>query len=128
MKAWLAVCTLLALTACDTMPDSFKAPPPRAALPPPPQLPLPPADGRAADIVIGDGFRYLVLYRHMDQARGNVVLRITRASAPELDYSDGLVAKRVAEAYCAQLNRPLNPLAGGKFSVPNAWMFEGGCG
>ena len=25
MKAWLAVCTLLALTACDTMPDSFKA-------------------------------------------------------------------------------------------------------
>ena len=111
------------------MPWSHSAAPPPRALPPPPlPLPLPPADGRAAQITIGDGFTYLVLYRRLDQARGNVYLRVSRQTAPGLDYANGLVAKRVAEAYCAQYNRPLNPMSGGKFSQPAAWMFEGGCG
>ena len=90
-------------------------------------LTLPAADGREAVIVIGDGFRYVVNYQSSQQARGGVFLRITRASAPEFGYSDGLVAKNVAEAYCEGYNRDLNPVAYGQFSLPASWMFEGGC-
>lgn len=94
-----------------------------------PQRPLamPAADGRAAEILLGDGFRYIVNRRGLEQAQGGVVMRITRASAPELDYSDGLTAKKVAEAYCAGFNRGLNPSAYGKFSTPASWVFEWGC-
>ena len=88
---------------------------------------LPPADGRAAQIIIGDGFRYVVNLQGLDQSLGHVFLRVTRASAPEMDYSDGLTAKKVAEAYCAGFNRRLNPVAYGKFSAPASWLFEGGC-
>ena len=78
-------------------------------------------------VIIGDGFRYFVNRRALEQAQGSVVMRITRATAPELDYSDGLTAKRVAEAYCAGFNRSLNPSAYGKFSTPASWVFEWGC-
>lgn len=117
------VALLLVLTACDDLPDEFKRPPP-----PPPPLTLPPADGRAAEIVPGDGFTYIVNYQALQQARLQVFLRVARASAPELTYSDGLLAKQIAEAYCALYNRPLNPVAYGTFSNPAAWIFEGGCG
>ncbi|MBC7476610.1 MAG: hypothetical protein H7317_00770 [Pseudorhodobacter sp.] len=120
MRYLLALC--LALAACDSLPASFKRPPP-----PPPPLTLPPADGRQA-VLYNDGFDYVVNYQSLAQAREKVFLRVARNSAPDLTYSDGLLAKRVAEAYCARYNRPLNPAAYGTFSQPNAWLFEGGCG
>ena len=112
----------LTLSACDSLPDSFKRPPPL-----PPKLTLPPADGRQA-ILYSDGFNYVVNYQALAQSREKVFLRITRDSAPDLTYSDGLLAKQVALAYCAGYNRPLNAAAYGTFSQPNAWLFEGGCG
>jgi hypothetical protein len=94
---------------------------------PPRPLTLPAADGRAEQVVIGDGFRYVVNRQALSGAQGGVVMRITRASAPELDYSDGLTAKKVAEAYCAGFNRSLNPSAYGSFSTPASWVFGWGC-
>jgi len=90
-------------------------------------LTLPAADGRAAEIIIGDGFRYVVNRQALAQAQGGVLIRVTRATAPELDYSEGLTAKKVAEAYCGGYNRSLNPSAYGKFSSPASWVFEWGC-
>ena len=110
----------VALSACDDLPDSFKR-----SLPSP--LTLPPADGRQA-IIYRDGFDYVVNYQALAQSRLGVFLRIARNSAPDLTYSDGLLAKHVAEDYCARYNRPLNPVSYGTFSTPNAWLFEGGCG
>lgn len=94
---------------------------------PPRPMTLPAADGRAAPIIIGDGFRYVVNYQSLEQAGGKVVLRVTRATVPELDYADGLTAKKVAEAFCAGYNRALNPSAYGQFSAPASWVFEWGC-
>ena len=88
---------------------------------------LPPADGRAAEITIADGYRYVVNHQALEQALDHVVLRVTRTSAPEMTYSDGLTAKKVAEAYCVGFNRHLDPVAYGKFSTPASWLFEGGC-
>lgn len=97
------------------------------AAPTPQPLTLPPADGRAAEVMPGDGYRYVINVQTSAQAYGGVWLRVTRASAPELTYSDGLVAKRAGEAYCAGFNRQLNPAAYGRFSTPASWLFEGGC-
>lgn len=88
---------------------------------------LPPADGRAAEVGIGDGFLYVVNLQSLQQAQGGIFLRVTRATAPEMDYSDGLTAKKVAEAYCAGFGRHLHPAALGSFSLPASWLFEGGC-
>ena len=110
------------MAGCDKLPASFRAKPP-----PPVPLTLPAADGRAAQIIIGDGFRYIVNRQALEQAKGRVMIRITRATAPELTYSDGLTAKKVAEAYCAGFNRGLNPSAVGRFSTPASWVFEWGC-
>jgi len=88
---------------------------------------LPPADGRASAVSIGDGFDYVVNLQALERAEGDVLLRVTRAVAPELTYSDGMRAKAVAEAYCAGFNRRLNPVALGAFSTPASWVFEGGC-
>jgi hypothetical protein len=88
---------------------------------------LPIADGRAQEISIGDGYRYVVNQQALEQAYGKVFLRVTRATAPEMDYSEGLTASKVAEAYCAGYNRRVDPGAYGKFSVPASWLFEGGC-
>lgn len=121
MKGVAPLIGLLALSACDNLPPSFKRPPP-----PPQPLTLPPADGRQA-VLYRDGFNYVVNYQGLDQSRLNVFLRVARASAPDLTYSDGFLAKEVAEAYCADYHRALNPGAYGTFSQPNAWLFEGGC-
>ena len=110
------------MAGCDDLSTSFRAPPP-----PPVPLTLPAADGQAAHINVGDGFRYIVNRQALGQARGGVMIRITRATAPELTYSDGLTAKKVAEAYCAGFNRGLNPSAYGQFSTPASWVFEWGC-
>lgn len=90
-------------------------------------LTMPLADGRAAEVIVGDGYRYVVNQQGLEQAQGGVFLRVTRASAPELDYSDGLTAKKVAEAYCAGFNRRPHSASYGKFSAPASWLFEGGC-
>ncbi|MEO8244557.1 MAG: hypothetical protein ABI832_19860 [bacterium] len=108
------VASLVALTACS------------APLVKPP-LTLPPADGRIERVSIGDGYAYAVNYQALDQSREGVFLRVTRDSAPEMDYSEGLAAKRAAEAYCATYRRKLNPVAYGVFSTPASWLFEGGC-
>jgi hypothetical protein len=105
---------LAALTSCSP-----------ATVPVP--MTLPATDGRAHEVSIGDGFRYVVTLQALEQSLGGVVLRVTRASAPELDYSEGVTAKKVAEAYCAGFNRDLNTVAYGKFSAPASWLFEGGC-
>jgi hypothetical protein len=110
----IALCAMVVLAACAS---------PMAPVP----LTMPAADGRASETVIGDGYRYVVTRQALDQALGGVVLRVTRASVPEFDYSEGLTAKKVAEAYCAGFNRRLNPVAYGKFSAPASWLFEGGC-
>lgn len=114
----------LTLSGCE-VPPALKAPPPP---PPPPPLTLPLPDGRAANVQVeGDNYQYVVNYQALDQSQRNVFLRVARASAPELTYSDGLLAKKVALAYCALYNRQLNPVAYGMFSTPGAWVFEGGC-
>lgn len=118
MRYILGLCVVL--SACDSLPDSFKRPPP-----PPPKLTLPHADGRQA-IVYNDGFDYVVNYQALEQSREKVFLRVAR-DGPDLTYSDGLLAKQIAVAYCARYNRLLNPVAFGTFSQPNAWLFEGGC-
>lgn len=118
----LAPVVLVLLAGCAAVPPSFARAPGTGQ-----PLTLPAADGRAADVGIGDGFRYIVNRQALDQALGKVFLRVTRAGAPEMTYSDGLLAKRVAEAYCAEFNRELNPVAYGKFSTPASWLFEGGC-
>ena len=102
----------LALSACATVP--------------PQPMTLPPADGRA-ESVLHAAYRYEVGRRDMEVARGGRFLRVTRARGPDLDYSDGLVARRVAEAYCGQYNRSLDPVAYGMFSAPASWIFEGDC-
>lgn len=109
-----AAVILVAFSACSMGPS------------PQPMTP-PPADGRVHEQGIGDGFRYVVTVQALDQALGGAVLRVTRASAPELTYSDGLRAKKVAQAYCQGFDRDLDPAAYGKFSAPASWLFEGGC-
>lgn len=113
--------TLAGCAAAALLLSACAEPAPRLPL----TLPLP--DGPAAEIRPGDGFRYLVSLQDMEQAQGGVLLRVTRASAPEMDYSDGLAAKKAAEAYCAGFNRHLARTAYGRFSSPASWMFEGGC-
>ena len=61
------------------------------------------------------------------QQNGATSLRVTRLNRRDLDYSDGALAKAAAQAYCAQYNRPLDPAATGRFSLPNAWLFGGDC-
>ena len=96
-----------------------------AATPPQP-MSMPPADGRAEQVQVGS-YRYDVGRQAVAAAQGQVVLRVTRAGGPDLDYSDGMTAKAVAVAYCGHYNRLLNPAAYGMFSAPASWIFEGGC-
>jgi hypothetical protein len=97
-----------------------------ACAPDPRPLTMPAADGRAVE-VYHEGYQFVVNRQTNAQALGQEVIRVTRASAPELGYSDGLVARKVADAYCAGFNRVLNPGTYGKFSLPASWIFEGGC-
>jgi hypothetical protein len=83
---------------------------------------LPPADGRAHPVKLG--LQDFVINRRAADGNG---LRVTRVDGRDLDYSDGLVAKKAAEAYCTSYNRRLDPAAMGRFSLPNAWVFGGDC-
>lgn len=88
----------------------------------PQPLTMPPADGRAQIVKLSP--KSFVVSR---RANTGVTLRVTRIDGRDLDYSDGLLAKRAAAAYCATFNRPLDPAAMGHFSQPNAWLFDGDC-
>ncbi len=90
------------------------------ALPVPMTMPQP--DGRAQTVRVS--LQNFVVNR---QAKDAIVLRVTRLNGRDLDYSDGAVAKKAAEAYCASYNRRLDPAAMGRFSLPNAWVFGGDC-
>lgn len=83
---------------------------------------MPPADGRAHPVKVG--LQRFVLNRRM---KDSMELRVTRIEGRDLDYSEGVLAKKAAEAYCAGFNRWLDPAAMGRFSLPNAWVFGGDC-
>lgn len=91
---------------------------PRSKMP----LTLPPPDDRAQTVKVG--VQSFVVSR---QAKDITALRVTRIDGRDLDYSEGAVAKKAAEAYCAEYNRGLDPAAMGRFSLPNAWVFGGDC-
>lgn len=88
----------------------------------PTPLTMPPADGRG-QVVTATSQDFVVSRR----ANPTVTLRVTRVNGPDLDYSEGVVAKRAAQAYCASFNRALDPAALGRYSLPNAWVFGGDC-
>jgi hypothetical protein len=93
---------------------------------PPQPLPMPPADGQPIEMVLG-AEKFQVNLSPRTDAAGGVVLRVYRTNGKALDYSEGLTAKRVAEAFCASRNRALNPAAYGMFQATGAWVYEGGC-
>lgn len=78
-------------------------------------------------IALGETYRYDVVPQALSQALGGETLRVTRIAGPGLTYSDGLAAKKAAEAYCAGQGKALHPGAFGAFSMPASWLFEGGC-
>jgi hypothetical protein len=92
----------------------------RAPIVAPMTLPL--ADGRAQAVKVG--LQSFVVNRQAKEAIG---LRVTRVDGRDLDYSEGALAKKAAEAYCASYHRRLDPAAMGRFSLPNAWVFGGDC-
>lgn len=91
-----------------------------------PPLTMPMADGRDQPVQVS-GSNYVVNRRERGANRPGIDLRVTRVNGGDLDYSDGLRTKKAVEAYCATFNRPLDPRAFGRFSTPNAWVFEGDC-
>jgi hypothetical protein len=85
---------------------------------------MPPPDGRAQVVEVGP--RRFVVNRRASPTQP-IALRVTRVGGRDLTYSDGLIAKKAVEAYCASFNRPLDPSAMGRFSTPNSWVFGGDC-
>jgi hypothetical protein len=67
--------------------------------------------------LVYDGAEYLV--------NDGADLVLSRA-APAMRYDEGLTAKHVAEARCAERGRWLNSLALGRFQA-GSWIFDGGC-
>lgn len=88
-------------------------------------LTLPPADGQDAKVRL-DSADYVV-NRRMRGEPARITLKVTGLDRRDLGYSDGRVAKRAVEAYCAGFNRSLDPAAMGRFALPNAWIFDGDC-
>lgn len=92
-------------------------------------LTMPPADGRSETLTLHvtafpDQYE---LNRQTVATRTGIALRVTRLNGGDLDYSEGKAAKDAVEFYCAQFNRRLDPVAMGRFSVPNSWVFDGDC-
>lgn len=85
-------------------------------------LTLPLADGRGR-VVHRDPFDYSV---SRTQTAHGFEFRVTRMGR-DFDYSEGLTAKKAAEAFCAQFNRGFSATAMGRFSQPNSWVFDGDC-
>lgn len=87
---------------------------------------MPPVTGAAYDIWVGP-VAYVVTRSAVSDAPNGEVLRVYRMGAAALDYSEGLTAKTVAEAFCAQWNRGVNATTQGMFQATGAWVFPGGC-
>lgn len=89
-------------------------------------LTMPLADGRDQTVRVNPR-EYVVNRRERGENRPGVELRVTRVKGRDLDYSDGSRARMAAQAYCDSFNRRLDPRAIGRFSTPNAWVYEGDC-
>jgi len=89
-------------------------------------LTMPPPDGRD-EIVAYAPSTYVVNRQAKAISTAGIVIRVTRKDARDFDYSEGARAKAVAETYCKAYNRKLDPRAMGRFSLPNAWVFDGDC-
>lgn len=87
-------------------------------------MPLP--DGRDEVVALAPS-TYVVNRRAKSISTSGITIRITRKDGRDFDYSEGARAKAVAQAYCATYNRQLDPRAMGRFSLPNAWVFDGDC-
>lgn len=61
----------------------------------------------------------------LEPVAGGALLTITRDRAAFAN-SDGLVAKRVADQFCASRGSRVNPRAFGHY-VSGSWQFKGGC-
>lgn len=111
------------LSACVTLPPMQTTP---AVLQP---LTMPPADGRSQTLTLHVAAfpDQYVLNRQTVASRTGIALRVTRLNGGDLDHSQGKAAKDAVEFYCAQFNRHLDPVAMGRFSVPNSWVFDGDC-
>ena len=89
-------------------------------------LTMPNADGRP-QIVTRLPYKYVVGAQVNETLRSHIFLRVTRQGGPDMDYSDGFIAKAVVVDFCARYNRKLDPSAFGAFSAPASWIFNGGC-
>lgn len=85
-------------------------------------LTLPLADARGK-VVHRAPFDYSV---SRTQTAHGFEFRVTRMGR-DFDYSEGLTAKKAAEAFCAEFNRGFSATAMGRFSQPNSWVFNGDC-
>ncbi len=112
MKAALALPLILA--AC--MPQDVPVKPDHTPL----TLPL--ADGRPA-VVYREPRNYNV---SRTQTSHGFEFRVTRLGR-DFDYSEGLLARKVAETFCQGYNRAFSARAIAHFSQPNAWVFNGDC-
>ena len=82
--------------------------------------------GQDYQVAVQAGGTGKVLTRSGAQSVAGLSLRVTRA-APALRADEGLTAKQVARAGCAQAGGKLNERAIGDFQNPPAWVFAGGC-
>jgi hypothetical protein len=90
-------------------------------------IPPPHVETEGERLGLPDGYQYLVVKQPTASAKGGIILTVTRVTAPELNYSSGLVAKRAAEQFCAIFRKHLHPQSYGMFTAPGAWQFERGC-
>ncbi len=94
--------------------------------PQPMPLPLPMANGNPIRVLAGTT-RFDVFLQSNPAALGGVQLTIRKLGGAPMDYRDGPRAKYVAEKFCMDLNRRLNPVSLGQFTAVGFWIFEGGC-
>jgi hypothetical protein len=107
---------LLTLALAGCLPTGI--PQNRAGMP----MTLPVIDGRAS--VVTRAPRDYSVSR--TQTTHGFEFRVTRLGR-DFDYSEGVMAKKAAEAWCQKFNRSFSASAMGRFSQPNAWVFDGDC-
>lgn len=90
-------------------------------------LTLPPATGTPVAVQVG-AIGYVVTRSRAEDLPDGEALRVYRTHQPGFTYSEGLVAKTVAETFCGTYNRGLDPRAQGIYEPLGAdWLFPGGC-
>ena len=117
----IAAALLSILSACSNTAGVYQ---PNALRHP---LTMPPADGRSETLTLSvTAFPNQYVVNRQAKAHG-IELRVTRLNGGDLDYAQGKAAKAAVEFYCARFNRRLDPVAMGRFSVPNSWVFDRDC-